>query len=133
MDMLHGRLIPATVAAVTGAVLFAAYVVFVGLDADIGNSSAMLAGAVGIFVLPGCASALVMEWRARRGGRTAAPSIAVASTAAVPFVAAQAVAAPFPAAEAVADIRSLTEARVERRLRERRGNGRGLKAPLAAS
>lgn len=133
MDMQHGRFIPATVAAAAGAVLFGAYVEFVGLDADIGNSPAMLVAAVAIFVLPGCASAIVMEWRARRNGRKAAFAIASAAAPAAPFVAVQAVAAPFPAAEAVADIRSLTEARVERRLRERRGNERGLKAPLAVS
>src|SRR5665213_2437308 len=65
MDMHHGRLVPGLVATVAGAALAGAYLAAAGLGADIGNSPASLAMVFAVFLVPGCASALVMELRAR--------------------------------------------------------------------
>jgi hypothetical protein len=118
MDMQHGRVVPVLVSAVVGAVLFGAYVAVTRLDADVAHSPLLLAMAIAVFVIPGCASALVMELRARR---------------AAPAVFAPRIDIPFPAAEAVADILSLTEARVERSVREQRAQVRTARKPLAVS
>ncbi|MEO6928107.1 MAG: hypothetical protein ABI190_02980 [Casimicrobiaceae bacterium] len=112
--MNHKDRLPAVVAGVIGAAMFGAYVAATGLDADIGHSGALLAMALAIFVVPGCASVLLMEVRARRSAPSAAAVV----------VAVPAVQAPFPAAEAVADVRSLTHAKVDRRIRERRATAR---------
>ncbi|HEY5366289.1 MAG TPA: hypothetical protein VIL19_07420 [Casimicrobiaceae bacterium] len=120
MDMHHGRLVPGLVATVAGAALAGAYLAAAGLGADIGNSPASLAMVFAVFLVPGCASALVMELRAR-ARRNVAPALA--------FV--DAVRPPFPAAEAVADVRCLTQARVDRRVRQRRSTAAAVRQPMA--
>ncbi len=122
MNMQHGRFIPTVVATAVGAALFGSYVAFVGLDADIGNSATLLAMAVAVFIAPGVASAVFMDLRGRHQKRVAAPAIAALVTAER---------LPFPAAEAVADVRSLTEARVERRYRNRRAAANAARRPMA--
>lgn len=135
MDMQHGRIAPAVVATAIGAALFGAYIAFIGLDADIGHSAALLAMAIATFVVPGCAGAICMRWREGRDAPLADPRELRPADAAVPLNVAftRAVSPPFPAAEAVADIRSLTEARVERSASERRTGMRGARRPVAAS
>ena len=105
MDMQLGRFTPGLLATVTGATLFGAFVAFIGLDADIGHSTALLLLAIGAFIAPGCVGALFIDIRARHARHAPAPAS---------MLAAADIALPFPAAEAVADIRSLTEARVAR-------------------
>ncbi|MEO6748154.1 MAG: hypothetical protein ABI294_01030, partial [Casimicrobiaceae bacterium] len=74
------------------------------------------------FLVPGCASALAMELRAR-ARRNVAPALAFVDAARPPF----------PAAEAVADVRCLTQERVERRVRQRRGTAPAVRQPMAIS
>ncbi|MEP7063521.1 MAG: hypothetical protein ABI881_14090 [Betaproteobacteria bacterium] len=121
MDMQHGRLIPGALATVIGAALLGTYWAYIGFDADIGHSATLLALAIGVFVLPGCAGAVFIDLRARRSQRAAKAVIVVAAAD---------IALPFPAAEAVADLRSLTEARVERRHRARRAHARHARQAL---
>jgi hypothetical protein len=122
MDMHHGRFVPGLVAAVAGVALVGAYVAAAGLDADIGNTPASLAMVFAVFLVPGCASALVMELRAR-AGRDVARASAFVDVARPPF----------PAAEAVADVHCLTQARVERRVRQRRSAAKAVRQPMAIS
>jgi hypothetical protein len=123
MDMQHGRFTPGALAAVIAAALFGAYWAFIGFDADIGHSATFLALALGVFILPGCAAAVCMDLRTRRPPRAAKAAIVVAAAD---------IALPFPAAEAVADLRSLTEARVERRQRARRAHAHRARHALTA-
>lgn len=124
MDMHQGRFIPALAATATGTILFTAYVMWTGLDADIGNSATLLVAALAVFIVPGCAGAVAMQWRAGRHAQSTAPVIMRSVVEAGP---------PFPAAEAVADVLSLTEARVDRRYRDQRAASSADRLPQVAS
>lgn len=112
MDMQQGRFAPIATAIAVGTVLLGIFIAAGGPAADIGSSWSVLAAAIAVFVLPGCAATALSAWRtaSRRGAVLHAAAMRVMQDV-----------APLEAESLpLAQVRSLTEVQVERHQRDRR-------------
>ncbi len=144
MNMQHGRLAPAAVAAVLALSLGAAFVARYGLAADFAHDASALLSLLAVVFVPGVGAAafailrelvdvkVAVAPKAKEAAMPPASVVAPAGLAGVGLPSGN-IDTPVPvAAHAAADIPSLTEVRVERRQRERRAaSAPRLKLPVA--